>query len=159
MKTLWFIGLPFSGKTTLACSLKERMAFAHVVDDSLVQSHGLNFSPDNINDLKSIAFTCHQLNDNGVFVVNSLFMPIDGYPEVEKILGPDLITVYLDSPKTILSRRMWNKGSKEKSELYMRHAGSWKKPKSVNLHVDTSDSVENCTRDISSFLSSMNNFA
>jgi adenylylsulfate kinase-like enzyme len=155
MRTLWLLGLPFSGKTTLAHELKERTAsFAHVIDQNLIKSYGLVETDER---LKSMAFTCKQLNDSGVYVINCLFT--SSTAEIKKILGSSLTTIYLDSPKSVLSKRMLESMNKEKSKLYLKHAESWKKPEGIDFHLDTFGcSVDECVRKISHLLSAKNSF-
>ncbi|MGH9205149.1 MAG: adenylyl-sulfate kinase, partial [Acidimicrobiales bacterium] len=81
--TVWFTGLPSSGKTTLATALEKRLADegrrVELLDGDVARTHltrGLGFSrEDRDENVRRIGFVAHLLSRNGVVVLCSVISP------------------------------------------------------------------------------------
>jgi adenylylsulfate kinase len=105
--TIWFTGLPCSGKSTIAVELekiirKER-GMVEVMDGDVVRtnlSKGLGFSrEDRETNLKRIAFVCHLLSKNGVPAIAAAISPFENCREWSRdLIGENFIEVYARCP-------------------------------------------------------------
>ena len=81
--TLWFTGLPSSGKTTLAgiiaAELKSRGRFVEILDGDEVRKHltkGLGFSrEDRDENIRRIGYVCRLLSRNGAIAIAAAISP------------------------------------------------------------------------------------
>ncbi|HMD32535.1 MAG TPA: adenylyl-sulfate kinase [Candidatus Acidoferrales bacterium] len=81
--TLWFTGLPSSGKTTLAgivaAELKARGRFVEILDGDEVRKHltkGLGFSrEDRDENIRRIGYVCRLLSRNGTIAIAAAISP------------------------------------------------------------------------------------
>ena len=81
--TLWFTGLPCSGKTTLAgivaAELKRRQRFVEILDGDEVRKHltkGLGFSrEDRDENIRRIGYVCRLLSRNGAIAIAAAISP------------------------------------------------------------------------------------
>jgi adenylyl-sulfate kinase len=81
--TLWFTGLPCSGKSTLAGlvaeELKRRQRFVEILDGDEVRKHltkGLGFSREDRNEnIRRIGFVCRLLSRNGAIAIAAAISP------------------------------------------------------------------------------------
>ena len=81
--TVWFTGLPCSGKTTIAKRLETELArrgvAVELLDGDEIRKHfsaGVGFSKeDRSNHLKRVAYLCHLLTKHGVVVLASFVSP------------------------------------------------------------------------------------
>jgi len=90
-KTIWFTGLPSSGKTTLACAMKDKVG-GYVLDGDVLRSGlcgGLGFSYDErMENVRRAAWTAWHLNTAGVNVFAAFITPAKEMQEmVRKIVG------------------------------------------------------------------------
>ncbi|HEX2699733.1 MAG TPA: adenylyl-sulfate kinase [Acidimicrobiales bacterium] len=82
-RTIWFTGLPSSGKTTLASAMAGRLAAegypVELLDGDVVRTHltkDLGFSrEDRATNVRRIGFVAHLLSRNGVVAVCALISP------------------------------------------------------------------------------------
>ena len=81
--TLWFTGLPCSGKSTLANlvagELKRRERFVEILDGDEVRKHltkGLGFSrEDRDENIRRIGYVCYLLSRNGAIAIAAAISP------------------------------------------------------------------------------------
>tara|TARA_A100001388_G_C28467337_1_gene356063 strand:+ start:87 stop:608 length:522 start_codon:yes stop_codon:yes gene_type:complete len=100
---LWFIGLPCSGKTTLAKILKEKLKEKKILllDGDEIRRHicsDLDFSYESrAKSLERVAHIAKIANKNGIFSIISTITPLEIHREkINKILKSKVIFIYLD---------------------------------------------------------------
>ncbi|MFO1321934.1 MAG: adenylyl-sulfate kinase [Burkholderiales bacterium] len=113
--TVWFTGLPGSGKTTLAFELERRLTdqgrACFVLDGDNVR-HGLNgdlgFAPaDRRENIRRVAEVAHLMNQAGLIVVAAFITPYDADRRMAReIIGADrFLEVYLSADLETCERR------------------------------------------------------
>ena len=112
--TVWFTGLPSSGKTTLATAVAERLrAEGHrveVLDGDVARTHltrGLGFSrEDRAENIRRIGFVAHLLARNGVVVLCSVISPFrDVRDEVRRLHEGRFFEVHVSTPVEVCAER------------------------------------------------------
>ncbi|PIS17283.1 MAG: adenylyl-sulfate kinase [Candidatus Nealsonbacteria bacterium CG09_land_8_20_14_0_10_42_14] len=111
--TLWFTGLPSSGKSTLADAvadeLKKQGVLAERLDGDLFRqtiSKDLGFSPEDIQkNNERVAFVAQLLTKNGVAVVASFASPYRQDREKAREQIKDFVEVYVKCPLTECIKR------------------------------------------------------
>lgn len=105
--TVWFTGLPCSGKTTVAGLLERRLRACgyrvEVLDGDVVRTHlskGLGFSrEDRDTNIRRIGFVCHLLSRNGVIAIAAAISPYRAIrDEVRATMNGDFLEVYAQCP-------------------------------------------------------------
>ena len=105
--TIWFTGLPCSGKSTIAVLIEEiirkERGMVEVLDGDVVRtnlSKGLGFSrEDRETNLMRIAFVCNLLTRNGVPAIGAAISPFDNVREQARdLIGDGYIEVYARCP-------------------------------------------------------------
>ncbi len=104
--TIWFTGLPSSGKSTLAVlleqELRKRKRNVEVLDGDVVRtnlSKGLGFSKeDRDTNIKRIGFVCHLLSRNGTFAISAAISPYKEVREAVRDMIGDFVEVFVDCP-------------------------------------------------------------
>jgi adenylylsulfate kinase len=105
--TIWFTGLPCSGKSTISLILAEiirkERGMIEILDGDVVRtnlSKGLGFSrEDRETNLNRIAFVCNLLSRNGVPVVAAAISPFENCREwARDLIGDGYIEVYARCP-------------------------------------------------------------
>ncbi len=104
--TIWFTGLPSSGKSTLAVllenELKKRGRTVEVLDGDVVRtnlSKGLGFSKeDRDTNIKRIGFVCHLLSRNGTFAVSAAISPYKEIRDDVRDMIGDFVEIFVDCP-------------------------------------------------------------
>ncbi|MFQ5707297.1 MAG: adenylyl-sulfate kinase [bacterium] len=111
--TIWFTGLPSSGKSTvselLAKELRKRGEKVEILDGDVVRtnlSKGLGFSKEDRDiNIKRIGFVCHLLSRNGVVAISAAISPYRNVrDEVRERIG-DFVEVFVDCPLEECIRR------------------------------------------------------
>ena len=111
--TIWFTGLPCSGKSTLAEVVEEilieRGVKVEVLDGDVVRtnlSKGLGFSKeDRDTNIRRIGFVCHLLSRNGVAAIAAAISPYRNIRnELREMIG-DFVEVYVKAPLDALVER------------------------------------------------------
>lgn len=104
--TIWFTGLPSSGKSTISVLVEKEIGSrgrnVEVLDGDVVRtnlSKGLGFSKeDRDTNIKRIGFVCHLLTRNGAFAISAAISPYrEIRDEVRDMIG-DFVEVYVDCP-------------------------------------------------------------
>ena len=113
--TVWFTGLPSSGKTTLAHALAKRLADegydrVEVLDGDLAREHltkGLGFSrEDRAENVRRIGWVASLLARNGVVVLASVISPYrDDRDAVREMHGERFVEVHVATPLEVCAER------------------------------------------------------
>ncbi len=111
--TIWFTGLPSSGKSTLAEMLDKRLKkmghYVEVLDGDVVRtnlSKGLGFSKEDRDiNIRRIGFVCHLLTRNGTFAISAAISPYrETREEIREQIG-DFVEVFVKCPLEECIRR------------------------------------------------------
>jgi adenylylsulfate kinase len=112
--TLWFTGLPCSGKTTLAKRLKEELdnrgyRTVHLDGDDVRKglNKDLKFSDeDRLENLRRVAHVARLFNENNNFVVSSFVTPTNRMRNmVKKIIGSNIKLCYVKCSLKVCEQR------------------------------------------------------
>jgi len=113
--TVWFTGLPCSGKTTIAEIVEKQLAQwsvpVELLDGDEIRKHfsaGVGFSKeDRANHLKRVAYLCHLLTKHGVVVLASFVSPYrENRDSARQIVGSDrFVEVFVDCPLEVCIQR------------------------------------------------------
>lgn len=111
--TLWFTGLPSSGKSTLAQKVEEilleRGMKVEVLDGDVVRtnlSEGLGYSKeDRDTNIKRIGFVCHLLTRNDVVAISAAISPYREIRDYNRQLIGRFVEVYVKCPIEVLQER------------------------------------------------------
>jgi len=112
--TVWFTGLPSSGKTTLATSLEKRLLddghrVEHLDGDVLrtYLTNDLGFSKeDRDRNVRRVGFVADLLSRNGVTVICSLISPYAAAREdVRRLHGDRFVEVWVSTPLEVCAER------------------------------------------------------
>lgn len=111
--TVWFTGLPSSGKTTIAhrleAALRDRGHRVEVFDGDVIRKDlcsELGFSKqDRDTNIKRIAFVCKLLTRNGVVAIAAAISPYRETREYARKEIGDFLEVYVKCPLEVCARR------------------------------------------------------
>ena len=112
--TIWFTGLPCSGKSTISLILAENIrrerGKIEILDGDVVRtnlSKGLGFSrEDRETNLKRIAFVCNLLSRNEVPVIAAAISPFENVRQwARDLIGENFIEVYARCPLEVCIER------------------------------------------------------
>ncbi|MSR77375.1 MAG: adenylyl-sulfate kinase [Candidatus Omnitrophica bacterium] len=104
--TVWFTGLPSSGKSTIARALERRLKEGglkvELLDGDVVRTHlsrGLGFSREDRDlNIKRIGFVCHLLTRNGIIAIASAISPYRETRDSNRRMIGQFIEVYVKTP-------------------------------------------------------------
>ncbi len=111
--TLWFTGLPCSGKTTVSQLVYERLrrcgSKVELLDGDIVRQNltrGLGFSrEDRDENIRRIGFVCHLLTRNSIIAIAAAISPYRAVrDEVRSLIG-SFLEIYADCPLEVCKRR------------------------------------------------------
>ncbi|HEV2496019.1 MAG TPA: adenylyl-sulfate kinase [Terriglobia bacterium] len=111
--TLWFTGLPCSGKSTVsrrvAEALRSQGRKVELLDGDVVRQHltkGLGFSKeDRDENIRRIGFVCHLLTRNGVIAIAAAISPYRAIrDEVRRLIG-SFLEVHVECPLEVCIQR------------------------------------------------------
>ncbi len=111
--TLWFTGLPCSGKTTISQLVYDRLrrvgARVELLDGDIVRQNltkGLGFSrEDRDENIRRIGFVCHLLTRNGVIAMVAAISPYRAVrDEVRRLIG-SFVEIYANCPLEVCKWR------------------------------------------------------
>ena len=111
--TLWFTGLPCSGKTTISQLVFERLQRSHLkvelLDGDVVRqklTKGLGFSKeDRDENIRRIGYVCHLLSRNGVIAIGAAISPYRAIRDELRQLIPCFVEIYLNCPLEVCVQR------------------------------------------------------
>lgn len=111
--TLWFTGLPSSGKSTLARKLEgvllERGVNVEVLDGDEVRenlSKGLGFSKeDRDTNIRRIGYVCRLLSRNGAAAISAAISPYKSVRDEIRATIDNFVEVYVKCPIEVLTER------------------------------------------------------
>ena len=104
--TVWFTGLPSSGKSTLAEMLEKELRKlgqrVEILDGDVVRtnlSKGLTFSKEDRDiNIRRIGFVCHLLSRNGVIAISAAISPYRSIRDENRELIGDFVEVFVNCP-------------------------------------------------------------
>jgi adenylylsulfate kinase len=111
--TLWFTGLPCSGKSTLAQlvarELERRGRGVEILDGDVVRTHltkGLGFSKeDRDENIKRIGFVCMLLSKHGAVAVAAAISPYRAIRDGVRATIENFVEVYVNTPLEVCIQR------------------------------------------------------
>lgn len=165
--TVWFTGLPSSGKSTLATALEtsvRNQGLSVVNLDGDVVRHRINkdlsfTEADRRENIRRVAEICRLLNNAGVMVIASLVSPFIADRQMAKeIIGEDyFIEVYIDADLSVCQQRdvkgLYKQASTGAVRNFTGISSPYEPPVSPDLHLKTDvHSVEICTQNLIEYL-------
>ncbi|MDY7081699.1 MAG: adenylyl-sulfate kinase [Halobacteria archaeon] len=152
--TLWFMGLPASGKSTLAKRVEERLRQMDIQVENLDGDEiRKNIHPDlgftreerEINNRRT-AFICKLLNRNGISVVTGMITPFrDSQEKVREIIEPEgkFVMIYVKCSVEECARRdpkgLYEKAKAGKIENFTGVSHPFQEPLNPDIIVDTEE--------------------
>jgi adenylyl-sulfate kinase len=153
--TLWFTGLPCSGKSTLANKVEEilleRGMKVEVLDGDIVRTNltkGLGFSKeDRDTNIRRIGFVCHLLTRNDVVAIAAAISPYKAIRNENRKLIGRFVEVYVKCPIEVAEQRdvkgMYAKAKKGEIKNFTGVDDPYEPPEKPEVAVDTDkESVE-----------------
>ncbi|MCL2107961.1 MAG: adenylyl-sulfate kinase [Oscillospiraceae bacterium] len=106
--TFWLMGLPSSGKTTLASAVRDEFELTHLDSDEMRKF--LTPSPmfaqgEREFVYRGIIYTCHQLNKNGINVIISATANLEKYRDLASEMLTNLKWIHIECPIEICEKR------------------------------------------------------
>lgn len=143
-RTLWFLGLPASGKTTLASKVVRECAGYVLLDGDEVRRTVGNFDMGQdarMVHLAYMAFCCRQLNHSGINVAAAFVTPLEAHrARIREILG-DVQFIWLRcETETCVARDpkgLWHQAARGKLPQLTGAGGAWENPTDYALTIRT----------------------
>ncbi len=154
--TIWFTGLPCSGKTTLATLLydhvqKGGMMNVELLDGDVVRQYltrGLGFTKeDRDENIRRIGWLSRLLNKHGINVIVAAISPYRAVREEQKKLADIFFEVYVKCPVAICERRDVKGMYKKARRGLMQHFTGVDDPYEEPLTPDLAIETDTCTID------------
>jgi adenylyl-sulfate kinase len=149
--TLWFTGLPCSGKSTLAKNVQEilleRGLNVELFDGDEIRTNltkGLGFSKeDRDTNIRRVGYVCKLLSRNGVIAIAAVISPYEEIrEEVRKSIGR-FVEIYLDAPLEELIRRdvkgMYKKALAGEIKNFTGIDDPYETPEKPEVHIMTAE--------------------
>jgi adenylylsulfate kinase len=166
--TLWFTGLPSSGKSTLAVALEQKLnehkCRTYILDGDNIR-HGLNkdlgFSPQDRNEnIRRIGEVSHLLRDAGVINMVAFISPYRSDRRLARDLSKNdgtFIEVYVDCPVTVCEGRdpkgMYQKARQGIIKEFTGVSAPYEAPEKPEIHLRTGQhTVGECVDQILNYL-------
>ena len=159
--TLWFTGLPCSGKTTLSTAVekklrRQKIKVEHLDGDAVRKKFGgdLGYSKkDRELNVKRVAMAASLLTQNGVATLVSLISPYESMRQNARSLIHPFIEIYLRCPLRVCEKRdrknMYRLAREGKIENFTGVSDPYEEPSNPELVLDTDvTGVENCVEKI-----------
>jgi len=149
--TIWFTGLPSSGKSTLAVLLEKEIAKrgrnVEVLDGDVVRtnlSKGLGFSREDRNtNIRRIGFVCHLLSRNGTFAISAAISPYEDVREDVRDMIGDFVEIFVDCPLEECINRdvkgLYKKALAGEIKEFTGISDPYEEPKNAELVVKTGE--------------------
>jgi adenylyl-sulfate kinase len=111
--TLWFTGLPCSGKSTLAeivaKELESRGRGVEILDGDVVRTHltkGLGFSKeDRDENIRRIGYVCALLSKHGAIAISAAISPYRAIRDEVRSKTENFVEVFVDTPLELCVKR------------------------------------------------------
>ena len=168
--TIWFTGMPCSGKTTIASALFNELksqGIRHIyhLDGDVVRSglcNGLGFSIlDRMENLHRISEVSRMMNEAGVLVLASFVSPDEQMRSMVKSTIPNLSMVYVKCSTEECEKRdvkgMWKKARMGEIKDFTGVDSEFQEPNDPDLILDTINmSLEECVEKSLALISKLN---
>jgi adenylylsulfate kinase-like enzyme len=145
-QTLWFFGLPASGKTTLAGKVVRESVGYVLLDGDAVRQTVENFDMGQnarLVHLSYMAFTCRQLNECGINVAAAFVTPLRQHRERIREILPDVKFIWLQCPVETCAQRdpkgLWKKAASGSLPQLTGAGGTWEDPPDCALALRTNE--------------------
>jgi adenylylsulfate kinase len=148
--TVWFTGLPCSGKSTLALRLKEILNERginkiEVLDGDVVRtnlSKGLGFSKEDRDiNIRRIGFVCNLLSRNEAIAIAAAISPYRAIRDEVRGMVTNFVEVYVKAPVEVLTDRdvkgMWKKALAGEIKNFTGVDDPYEEPKNPEVIVET----------------------
>ena len=151
--TLWFTGLPCSGKSTVAEraeeALLERGLNVELLDGDVVRtnlSKGLGFNKeDRDTNIRRIGFVCHLLTRNGVVAIGAAISPYRAIRDENRKLIGRFVEVYVECPLEVCKQRdvkgMYAKAERGEIKEFTGISAPYEEPEKAEVVLKT-DSLD-----------------
>lgn len=151
--TLWFTGLPCSGKSTLAelvgKELERNGREVEILDGDRVRTNltkGLGFSKtDRDENVRRIGFVCGLLSSHGVVAISAAISPYRAVREEIRSKISNFVEVYVDAPLEVCIGRdvkgMYRKALAGELQNFTGISDPYEAPISPDLVIKTQDEV------------------
>jgi len=166
--TIWFTGLPSSGKSTLAVALEEALYekgyHTYILDGDNVR-HGLNrnlgFSPDDREEnIRRIGEVAKLFRDAGIINMTAFISPYRRDRRMARDLAGndgDFIEVFVDCPVDVCEKRdpkgMYKKAREGLIREFTGVSAPYEEPEDPEIHLLTHErSLDECVREILDYL-------
>jgi adenylylsulfate kinase len=143
-QTLWFLGLPASGKTTLATKVVRESVGYVLLDGDEVRKTVSNFDmsgDSRLVHLSYMAYCCRQLNDCGINVAAAFVTPLRQYRERIREILPEVKFIWLQCSAEICAARdpkgLWKKAARGELPQLTGSGGAWEDLPDSALTIDT----------------------
>jgi adenylyl-sulfate kinase len=148
--TVWFTGLPCSGKSTLALRLKEILnergiRKVEILDGDVVRtnlSKGLGFSKEDRDiNIRRIGFVCNLLSRNEAIAIAAAISPYRAIRGEVRGMVTNFVEVYVKAPVEVLTERdvkgMWKKALAGEIKNFTGVDDPYEEPKNPEVIVET----------------------
>lgn len=143
-QTLWFIGLPAAGKTTLArMVVQQAVGFVLLDGDEVRQTVG-NFDMGQnarLMHLSYMALCCRRLNECGINVAAAFVTPLEQHRARIREILPEVNFIWLRcSPETCAQRDpkgLWKQSASGNLPHLTGAGGAWEDPAQTTLTIPT----------------------
>ncbi len=147
--TIWFTGLPCSGKTTLAKAVREELErrgyYVESLDGDVTRkylSKGLGFSKeDRDENIRRVGFVCSLLTKAGAIVTAAFVSPYEAIRQEIRQQIKDFVLVYVRCPVEVCIERdvkgMYKKALAGEIKNFTGISDPYEEPKNPEIIVDT----------------------
>jgi adenylylsulfate kinase len=142
--TLWFFGLPSSGKSTLAGKVARQLDGYILLDGDEVRQTVTNFNMDHnarLMHLSYMAYCCRQLNECGINVAAAFVTPLERHRQRIKEILNGVKFIWLQcAPATCVARDpkgLWKKAARGDLPQLTGAGGEWENPTDCALTIQT----------------------
>lgn len=159
--TLWFTGLPCSGKSTLAEAIEKRLrAVNHPVellDGDVIRtnlSKGLGFSrEDRDTNIRRVGFVCNLLSRNGVAAIAACISPYRSVRDELRSQIVNFVEIYAQCPLDVCIERdvkgMYAKALRGEMKCFTGIDDPYEEPLNPEIVVETAvQSIELCVNEV-----------
>jgi adenylylsulfate kinase len=157
-RTVWLVGLPCSGKTTLGDALLEDWPAIRLDGDHVREglSAGLGFTVEGrYENIRRCACVAELLNEQGYNVICSFVTPLKMHHILIKSLIKDITLVHVNASAELCEERdvkgMWAKAREGKIKGFTGYDADFDIPE-CDLIIDTFKSLQECKEKLFDFL-------